>query len=230
MPLNDRSYLTLLETKAWLSVPTATTTKDDQIIRHINTACARVESYIQSPVLSREFVEYFDGNNSNVIVPSHYPVESIDEIVINLSGEFETSDPLNTEAYALRHIPSLAIEEGVIGLDVVLRDTSSVDVIGRIVPASSVQSIRITYTAGRGDADTMPDDLKTATLMMVEYLYILKENRELGVSSKGVMGQSYQKREVGDSGMPKEIEAMLNSYVDSALPSVAVPQRNANRI
>lgn len=228
--LTDRSYLTLEEVKSWLAVPTSNSTKDDQITRHINTACARVETYIQSPVLSRTFVEHFDGNNSNVIVPSQYPVVSVEELKINLSGDFSTSDPLNTEAYALRGIPSLALEDGVIGLDVVLRDTSSVDIIGRIVPASSIQSIQLTYTAGRGDIDTIPDDLKTATLMLVEYLYMIRENRDLGIFSKSVNGQSYSRRgETTSSGMPLEIEAMLNSYMDMALPSVAVPQRNTDR-
>lgn len=236
MILNSRAYLTLNETKEWLNIKLTDTSKDNQIIRHINTACARVEQFIEAPVLNTEYVEYSDGNNSNVIMPTKYPLVDIVEIKIDFNRAFDGADPLDAHNYVIRGIPpeTQALlptmtngQIAILGSDIVLRDDSNVAILGRIFAGSVIQSIKLTYKAGRGEtADDLPEDLRTATLMLAEYLYILKENRELGVSSKGVMGQSYSKKEVGISGMPMEVEAMLQEYRDYAFPPVSMPQRN----
>ncbi len=235
--LKDSSYLTVDEVKEWLKVKPANENEAliNKLTRLINTACSRVESFIQAPVLTREFTEFCDGSNSNVIVPSMYPVKSITEVNIDFNRAFSDNSVVNPENYVLRGIPAMAApgETPIIeinGADIVLRDDSNVAILGRIFSGSTVQSIKVTYTAGRGEIGAIPDDLVTATLMLVEYLYMISENRELGVGSKGVMGQSYTKKQLGDSGMPEEIEAMLKDYVDMALPNIPLPQRNTFRI
>ncbi len=235
--LNVRAYLTLAETKDFLKIKDSDTSKDDLVSRLINTAVARVEQYIDVPVLAKQFIEYFDGNNSNVLIPTHFPIQSISEIKIDFNRNFDNATAVDSSNYILRGIPALnqgltgINDDQVIGLDVVLRDDSNAAIMGRIFAGSVIQSIKMTYTAGRApDAASVPDDLKTATLMLVDYLYIIKENREYGVASKGVMGQSYSKKEVGVSGMPIEIEALINEYVDHAFGPVAVPQKNTFRI
>lgn len=235
--LNQFAYLTLEEVKEWLKVKPEEAKFDTKLLRLINTACARVEKYIDGPVLSRTFVEFADGNNSNVIVPSYCPITEITEIKIDFNRNFGSADSLAADNFVLRGLPPLTqplmggTSVAVEGTDIVLRDDSNVAVLGRIFSGSVIQSVQMTYKAGRGNtADDLPDDLKTATLMLVDYLYMVTENRELGVGSKGVMGQSYTKKTLGDSGMPEEIEAMLQEYRDYALPNVSMPQRNTFKI
>lgn len=234
--LTDYAYLTLEETKDWIKIPQLNTEYDEIVKRLINTACARVERFIDGPVMSREFVEYSDGNNSTVLMLTHFPVTEITEIIIDYNRAFDVANALEPGQYVLRGLPPLNQagltdpEIQVNGSDVVLRDDANVAVLGRLFSGSVVQSIKCTYTAGRGAAADLPDDLKTATLMLIDYLYIVRENRELGVGSKGVMGQSYTRKQLGESGMPEEIEAMLEPYKDYALPPVSMPQRNNMKI
>lgn len=235
--LSARAYLTLDETKDWLKIPLANVSHDEVVKRLINTACARVETFIDGPVLNKSYVEYMDGNNSTVLVPTHHPVREITEIKIDYNRDFAGANALESGQAVLRGFPPInqpsmtAPTLQVQGTDIVLRDDANVAVLGRLFSGSVVQSIRVTYKAGLGDASAdIPDDLKTATLMLTEFMYITRENRELGVASKGVMGQSYSRRQMGDSGMPEEIEGMLHQYKDYALPAVSMPQRNNMKI
>lgn len=231
MALKNTSYLTLAETKAWLRI--TDNSLDSIIERLINTACERVEKYIDSPVLTREFIEFHDGNNSNVIIPSQYPVTEIVEIKIDFNRDFDSATAVRAENYVLRGLPSMKIQGEdpeilIQGSDIVLRDDSNVAILGRIFSGSVIQSIKLTYKAGRGEtADELPSDLVQATLMLVEHLYMLRENRELNVKSKSNMGGQGYTRE---PGMPKEIAEMLDVYKDMALPPVSQPQRNTFKI
>lgn len=228
--IKDRAWLTLAETKTWCGIGDADTSLDDRISRLINTACSRIESYIQAPVLNKSFVEYFDGNNSNVVVPSNFPVQSVSEVKIDFNRDFGSDSLVSTDSYVVRGQPSI-FDDGTVGLDVCLRDDSNIAILGRIFSGSAIYSIKMTYVAGRGaTAADLPDDLVTAALLLVDFLYIARENREIGIVSKGVMGQNYSRKEVGDSGMPKEIEALLDPYIDHALPNVAMPQKNQHGI
>jgi hypothetical protein len=235
--LKENAFLTEEEVKEWLKITGAYGVPlQNKVLRLINTACTRVESYIDGPVLTREFIEYSDGSNSNVIMLTRWPIREITEIKIDFNRQFDGAEPVSSENFVLRGMPALTqdfISPAVIidGTDIVLRDDSNTAILGRIFAGSTIQSIKVTYNAGRGDTpDDVPDDLRTAALLLVEYLYMTTENRELGVGSKGVMGQSYSKKVLGESGMPEEIEAMLNEYKDYALPNVPMPQRNTFKI
>lgn len=231
MALKDFSYLTLDETKSWLKIALANTDFDDAVTRMINTACQKVESFIDGPVLTREFVEFRDGNASNVIVPAYQPVRSITEIKIDYNHEFSNATIVNPDNALLRGLPARSLSETVIeiiGQDIVLRDDNNTALLGRLFAGSVIQSIKLTYMAGLAEEATdLPDDLVQATLMLVEYYYMLRENRDLGISSRGSMaGQNYHRMDVGDSGMPKEIETMLNEYKDYSLGVTDVGQHN----
>lgn len=230
--LNPLAYLTLEEVKDWLNIKPENTSKDSQLTRHINMACARVEKYIDGPVMNRSVVEDFDGNNSNVIVPSLYPIVEVTELRIDMNRSFDSSTVVDPESYVLRGLPSIQVinDTGKIGIDVALRDEENNAISQQISTGSNIQSIRLSYTAGRGDIDTMPEDLKTATLMLVEWYYILKENREIGVASKGVRGESYSRRQEMPNGLPEEVVAILDQYQDFAFPAMAKPQKNNDKL
>lgn len=236
LELNEFAYLTLEEVKEWLKIKADDTRFDQKLTRLINTACSRVESFIDGPVLTREYTDYTDGNNSNVIIPHFWPITEIVSLKIDFNRQFGAVQGVDAENFVLRGFPPInyplvSPTITVNGTDIVLRDDSNVAVLGRIFAGSVIQSIELIYKAGRGeDAAALPADLVTATLLLVEYLYQVTENRELGVGSKGSFGQSYSRKQLGESGMPEEIEAMLMEYKDAALPSVAMPQRNNFRL
>lgn len=235
LELKDSSYLTVEEMKDWLNIQEANTTKDNKLTRLINVACDQVRQYIDRPVLTQEFVEWVDGNSSNVIVPTRSPVVEIVEVKIDFNRAFDAVTALQADNYVLRGLPSFKqITSGddinlvIDGTDIVLRDDNNSAVIGRIFSGSVIQSVQLKYKAGYGEtADDLPSDLVHATLMLVEYLYIISENRELNIRSKGTFnGQNYSR----DTGMPKEISEILDNYKDFSLPAVAQPQRNTFKI
>lgn len=237
LSLAPYAYLSLEETKDWLKIgrTAADTTQDTTLTRLINAACERVESFIDGPVLTRSFVEYADGNNSNVVVPTYSPVKTVESVHLDFNREFGSTTEIDGENIVLRGFPSMKQIQGstvsvaVNGTDIILRDDSNVSILGRIMTGSTVQSLRMIYTAGLGaTASELPNDILLATLMLVDFLFVQKENRDLGIRSKGTFGgQSYTRADIDeDSGMPKEIVAMLEKYKDYALPSIAQPQRN----
>lgn len=228
MNLKPNTWLTLEETKEWLKIKATDTSYDNIITRLINTACARVENHIDGPVFTREFTEWRDGNSSNVIVPTHRPIVEIVEIKIDYNRSFSTAQALPAENTIIRGQPSLKqvtndVEIRIDGTDIVLRDDNNVNILGRIFLGSTLQSIQVKYKAGWGETiDDLPDDLVHATLMLVEYLYILRENRELNIKSKGTNGQNYTR----DIGIPKEIKELLEDFIDYNFAVANVPQKN----
>ncbi len=232
--INATAWLTLIEAKAWCKIDPAVTAQDDVISRLINTACARIEKYLDAPVITREFAEPFDGTSSNVIVPSYGPVTEIVEVRVDGNGVWGDETAVDSTGLSIRGLPSMknpvspAVE--IRGTDIVLRSDNDIVVLGRINSGSSVQSILIRYVAGLGETEAdLPEDLVTATLMYLDYLYMLKENRDIAIKSKGTMGgQTYSKADIDEeTGFPKEILSMIQAYKDYALPAVGQPQRNS---
>lgn len=229
--LKSNTYLTLEDTKEYLGIPNpgSANAKDNLIIRFINTATAMVESYIDGPVLAKEYVTDRDGTDSNVITLEHRPVISIESIKVDYDRAFDDSTELLEGQYVLRGSPEikqLDAEITIVGNDIVLRDDNDTALLGRLLEGSPVQSIRVEYTAGWAtEADTVPDDIKTATLMLIEHLYMIRENKDVGIQSRDSMGgQSYQR--TGDR-IPKVVQAMLDPYVDVSFSPMEVPQNNS---
>lgn len=234
MQLKPFTFLTLEEVKDWLKIKPADTSADLTLTRIINTATSMVEKYIDGPVLTREFIEERDGNSSDVVVPTYFPVRSVEEIRIDFNRGFGDSTKLDPTVYVLRGNPTLnqasasnpSVE--IHGSDIILRDDNNTALLGRIFSGSVVQSIKLTYTAGWGDsADTLPDDLVQATLMLVEYLYIIRENRDLGILMRTSNGQMYRRdKGKGIATLPDEVTLLLDKYVDYSLGIADVPQKN----
>ena len=137
--------------------------------RFINRACSRIEQFIDTSVLAKCFQEELDANNSNVIVPTHWPVKRVHEIKIDFNRQFSSFTTLRPENYFLRGAPdkNRNDQEGVLsevdmcsqildgsvsvninGNDIVLRDDNEKFIVGRIFAGSSLGSIQITYDAG----------------------------------------------------------------------------------
>ena len=215
-----------------------------KIEKLINYACAKIESIIDTNVLPQTFVENLDGNLSNVIQPTHWPVQSITELRLDYNRNFPDATVVNVSNYFLRGTPDKRqrvtdTSIRIVGTDIVLRDDDEQYIIGRVFAGSVLGSILLTYVAGwtnsvtRGtDSDTaiptidaidLPQDMVLAATQLTEWFYYQRENRDLGVSGKGVVGENYTKT---TDGIPNQIHQLIEQYVDLSFGQHNQPQRN----
>lgn len=204
----------------------------DDIIDLMNKACGWVETYLNSPVLVKEFDEQHDGTNSNVIIPRHHPVIEIEEIRIDFNRAFGDSSILNPNHFFLRggedfrklNLTSVKPEIHFIGQDIVLVDDDQNIILGSVFPGSVLGAIKIKYKAGRGVLlEDIPSDIINATLQLIEFWYFQRENRNIGISSQGVRGESFSKPV---QGVPQQITDALDPFVDVSLGVHNMSQRN----
>lgn len=212
--------------------------------RFLNYAHDKIESIIDTPVLAKEFTEEQDGNSSNTIVPGQWPVQSVTEIRIDYNRGFSDPTLLDVANYFTRGTPDrrqkitdTAVR--IVGNDIVLRDDNEKFIVGRIFAGSSLGSIRMKYLAGwspnatktidetlgyhKIDALDVPQDLALAAIQLAEWFYYQRENRDLGTTSKGVVGETYTKI---TEGIPNQIYELIEQYVDCSFGTHNYPQRN----
>jgi len=194
----------------------------------INSATDWVERYIQTNVITRTKQEDLDGNNSNVIVPSHWPIRQINSIFIDFNRNFGAETELDPINFLLRGVADIPQDADValtkIGNDIALRDDDENNVIGRVFSGSELGSIRVNYEAGWAlDADDVPGGIKMATLQIIEFWEFQRSNRTLGVLSKGTMGQSFTKLK---DGVPEAVTELLDPYENMTLGAYEKPQIN----
>lgn len=242
LKLSPYAYISLDEMKEYLKTDSSVTKYDNMITRFINAACARVEKYIDGPVLSRQFAETLDGNASNIIVPQHYPIQSIDDIRIDFNRAFTDATKLEPVNYVLHGMPTLNAFVNnpanpflsIKGTDIVLRDDNNTAILGRIFSGSIVASIELKYTAGWGRTpEDIPADIMQATMMLAQYMYTVWDQNLLGIKSRESMGQAFTRAVSGtgsspdaNSDIPVEVRGLLDQYRDLGFGSSNVPQHN----
>lgn len=240
MALKANAYITLEEAGNWLKIklpklgiPTPTAETDTALIAAlellINAACQKVETYIRTNVLAKEFVEYNDGDNSNTLSPKRWPLLEIVELNIDTNRIFIDDTKVDEVNYFLRGATDSRQDSGdlvlrVIGQDIVIRDDNEKFILGRIFMGSTLGSVKLTYKAGWAlTADDVPSDIKIATLQIIEFYYYQRDNRDIGIASKSVKGESYQKNR---DELPEQIFSTLDPYQDVSIGDHVQPQRN----
>ena len=199
------------------------------IERLINTACDKVENILQTCVIAKDYEDTLDGNNSNVIIPSKWPVIGIKEIKIDYNRGFSSETIISPKnwilrGYADRRQATTDVSVRIIGNDVVLRDDGRDSIIGRIFSGSVLGSVKVKFTAGWAlNKEDIPYDLQHATMLLFEYYFFQRSNRDLGVISKTIKGDSSSK--VKD-GIPDTITELLQPYCDISLPLYEKSQTN----
>lgn len=231
--LKPNVFITLEEVAEWLNIPSASYAVPDEptpfapkvrelrslLERLMNVSCDKIESMIQTNVISKDFTEILDGNSSNVFVPSKWPITELTEIKIDFNRGFgsETLIDLGNatlRGFADKRQASTDVALRIIGNDIALRDDNKDSFLGKIFGGSEIGSIKIKYKAGWGqNINDVPWDLRQAAVLLVEFYYFQRSNRDLNVTSKGIRGESYTK--VKD-GVPDTIMEMIAPYEDSS--------------
>lgn len=198
----------------------------------INAVTDMVESILGANVLARDYEEVLDGNNSNVLIPSQWPIQEVTEIKIDTNRNFDSATALDTVNYFLRgqvdkrQIPSISLR--IIGQDIVIRDDNEKYILGRMFAGSALGSIKLKYKAGWGSSvQDIPSDIRMATLIAFEFFFMQRDNRDLNIQSKGVKGESYTKVE---KSIPQQIYDLLEPFKDVSLGNHQMPQRNTFKI
>lgn len=198
----------------------------------INASCDKIENILQTIVLAKDFQEDSDGNDSNVIVPSQWPILSLEEVKIDFNRNFGPETIVDQINLILRGMADrrqdLTVNDiRIVGNDIYLRDDDNDNVIGRIFSGSVAGSIRIKYKAGWArNADDVPYDLKLAALQLVEWYEFKRSNKDIGVASKGVRGENYTRMGELEDGIPVEIHALLQPYINHSFGTFERIQNN----
>lgn len=198
--LSPFALTTLATAKEHIGIPTANTTFDARVIRYINAATAKIETYCDRMFKQRTgIVEYQDGFANNRLLLNQWPALKPTEVWIDLTGDFtDIKYQLSDSDFELDR--SARGE----GIGVVLRN-------GRIFPRGT-RNVKLLYDAG---FTTIPADLEDCCLWTMEYLYDMQNDHRIGVSQKGKNQENTTFRD----DLPALVKDTLTAYKRAEWPT-----------
>jgi len=199
MAAND--LVTVAQVEAHFGIPTGTGDAT-QLGFQIEVASQMIEKYTKRIIKEQTFTEIYDGRRDNRLILGQWPVTSITEIRFDTESLFVDAETLvDSDDYRL--------------------STNQQELIYR--PGKwpiGYQNIKVVYDAGFA---TVPADIQSACLFLVDFLEGVRTNRNIGRKTKGKAGETTTLIE----GIPETIATMLDSYRRIEFPQAEVPNRNA---
>ena len=165
-----------------------TSSKYDDFLNFLISVCSEaIEGYCQRRFILREYTEYYDGKNTELLLFRNYPVTEVTHIYVDNSRVFDSSseitgfflDKERNEILWSRHFPE-----------------------GRA-------NIKVVYKAGYEKA-SLPKDLEQACIRWVLYEYRVAIGARQGIRSVSLADKSTS-YEIGE--MPEEVKGLLLRYV-----------------
>lgn len=193
MALNQNHLVTLSQARTWLGIPVASVQLDiDSVIETcINAASGMIETFLDRKLILTNQVFRHDGNRTNSIEFSQWPVRSIVSIHDDATWQFGPERLLDPSTYILSGD----------GMFVYTKYISF---------NSGNQNVRIEALYGY-DSPSLPTIypmhpiIGHAALLMTEWLYALRTDRRIGVDSKSKNSETIKFSE----GIPETIAQML---------------------
>lgn len=140
----------------------STVPEDDNLIAQlINRYSTLVETYLGRNVLSRVYIEDYDGGGYDELFTNQYPITSISGIYNDTDWEW-TADTLIDSDYYRKS-----------------QDANSIIFTSDVTLGDYRENIRVVYTAGYSD---VPEDIKM--ICIEEVARAFKNRQEIGVTSK----------------------------------------------
>jgi len=157
----------------------------------VNAACQQIVQFAGRQFKSGTFTEVWDGQDSDLLIPSEYPITSVTSIKFAyFGGQGTLIDP---SLYAI--------------------DTSKTCIQFRdgISTTRGVATVEIVYIAGYS---SIPPDLQLATLLQYKFLSSLSAGGGmLGLDSISKMQESQRKdSSIRRGGLVSEVVGILESY------------------
>jgi len=201
MALNANALVTLALAKSYLKIPALETSQDSIVEFFINAASDYIESEIDRKIKSQTITEYQHGRASNILVLKQYPVTAISSFATDSAGKFTGSETIVDPA------------EYTIG-----DDGNSLISLGSFFP-KGYNNLKIVYTAGYA---TVPSDIQNACLWLVVYYHKMRENGDIGRTSKGKGDESVNILQEA----PMEVKNMFSRYRRLDVPLSNAMTRN----
>jgi len=131
MALNANALTTLNMAKTYLKIPLAEASQDSLVEFFINASSEMIEKETDRRLKSQSSTDYKHGRNSNLVLLSQWPVNSITELRIDNSSNFtDASTLVNSDEYRIAD------------------DSNSLLILSRVFPKKGYNNIKITYNAG----------------------------------------------------------------------------------
>jgi len=201
MALNANALTTLAFAKTYLKIPVGETSQDSIVEFCINAASQEIESDTNRKLKAQSITEFQHGRNGNIIVLREWPINSITSLAIDQSALF-------TDPATLIDADDYRISD----------DLNSVVMINRTFP-NGFNNIKIIYNAGYA---SVPSDLENACLWLTTYYYMMRQNQDIGRTSKGKGDESVTILQQA----PGVVKDAINRYKRMEIPNLNAPVRN----
>lgn len=149
-----------------------------------------IRKHCGSYILASNYIESWDGQGSDLIIPREIPIISVSSISFSLNGDFSNSLLLESNEYSID-------------------PTSGVITLRNIRTPRGRSVVKLEYVAGYVN---VPEDIQMALCM--QYDFISGSTRLMpGLSEIGKMNERQKKDDsVAETGMPSEVTAILRCY------------------
>lgn len=185
MAANAIDLCTLADVKAWLSIPTGTTTSDDLLQTLITAASAFINSWTErGDMKSAARVETRRGNGHDRMMTEFFPVTAVSKVMVD-GKEIPAATGYTDSGY-------------------VFEDTS-ISLRGSKF-CKGIQNVRLEYTAGYSP---VPYDLQQACVEMVGQRFRSKDTAGAGISAKSLAGETIS---FSQKDMSNTVKAVLLEY------------------
>jgi len=194
--IDTYALTTLADIKEHLNIPTLTITQDNILIRMINAASMMIEQFLDRKVLQRSYTEFYDGRSNDRFLLRQWPAVKPSELWVDSSSLF--TDVLNkkgTNEYELEGDCGVLLLNGV-----------------RF--PKGIRNIKVVYLGG---FTTVPYIIAEACIGTVEFMYDMKSDRRIGVTSKSKNAETV----TFISDLPPVIKTMLTPFQRFEFPSSA---------
>lgn len=168
----------------------------------INEVSQMCNAYAGRYLLSKQHIEYYDGDGEGVLLLRNYPIISVDSLYnADATRTFDSTSLISVSANVIVRAQEGSIE---------LWNNESIFLSGRA-------NVKVTYTAGWTLA-TVPYDLQLAVKKWVAQQYKQYQNQRHDVQAEtiGDATKTYLTKE-----MPIDVERILKQYIAQPAPTFA---------
>lgn len=200
MALAANALVTLAEAKNHLDLD-STSAFDARVERYVNAASDAIESFCQRKFLLQTHIVRRDGRSSDRILLPEWPVLDVASVWDDPSWDFDAGALIDPSEYTLEDAQTLVLRQ-------------------RRFQRGN-QSVKVVFRAGFRDPNggtegpVLPAAISYACLIQAEYLRTLRDDRRVGVQSKGKQSENIS---FTTDGLPPQVSAMLAPYVRYEAP------------
>jgi len=189
------ALVSLTNAKAYLKIPTATTSEDAILINLVNEASVKVSDYIGRNMLTGTKTEYYNGEGVGKLRLKNFPITAVTTLHDDTEREFGADTLIDASDYYLH------------------ADEGMIELLDGVAFVAGQLNVKVVYVAGYALA-SIPYAIQDAVKRWVADAYMRYNNRRHGVQSESI-GDKTITFSVGD--IPADVKFILKKYRDSSL-------------